>query len=256
MARSKTKGNKTYKVDQIGTQMKVQDLGQDENNTKCSECQGLEHEFMINCDTCGDWIHYECSELPSYMISQLVSVETNPFCCKTCTTDDPEITSHLKEVASSPKDSLASQLKSTTEELDNTKKELKEARETIDDLDRALNGHWTPVTSKANSEAENDENSNEILFKGPDDPLSNFFPFKLQIWGMNFRSTEEAYHYKHAIMQRRPDIAKKILDSKHAGHAKAISREILTDHASPWHRDKFRIMFELLRAKYDQCAEY
>ena len=38
----------------------------------CSQCKKDDHEFMIECSECKAWIHYQCTELPLYMIASLL----------------------------------------------------------------------------------------------------------------------------------------------------------------------------------------
>ena len=38
----------------------------------CSQSKKNDHEFMIECSECKAWTHYQCTELPLYMIASLV----------------------------------------------------------------------------------------------------------------------------------------------------------------------------------------
>ena len=40
--------------------------------SSCSQCKKDDNKFMIQCSDCKAWIHYQCTEHPLYMITNLV----------------------------------------------------------------------------------------------------------------------------------------------------------------------------------------
>ena len=47
-------------------------LNENENQNKsCEKCNNEDHDNMIECSECKKWIHYECTDLPPYMICSL-----------------------------------------------------------------------------------------------------------------------------------------------------------------------------------------
>ncbi len=95
-------------------------------------------------------------------------------------------------------------------------------------------------------------------FRGYQHPLSNHYPYDLCIWDKYFKSNEHAFFYKMAMDMENPSLAKKIQNARHAGAAKAMSKEI-ADEATRniWElSDGIEVMRELAFAKCQQCPEF
>lgn len=104
------------------------------------------------------------------------------------------------------------------------------------------------------------EHQNVVAFSGHENPLSNFYPCEpsLRVFGREHKSAEEAFQAQKAYDIGRDDIAENILNSKHAGAAKAIARdEIPKLHSEKWNQEKADdVMKEILDAKFDQVADF
>lgn len=104
------------------------------------------------------------------------------------------------------------------------------------------------------------EEQDIVAFSGHENPLSNFYPCEpsLQVFGRDFKSAEEAFQAQKAFDIGREDIAENIMNSKHAGAAKAIARdEIPKLHSEKWNLEKAdNVMKEILDAKFTQIADF
>ena len=96
-----------------------------------------------------------------------------------------------------------------------------------------------------------------VAFRTYQHPLSNQYLCELQYCGSVFKSIEHAFLWKMAEDFGRHVIADSIRNSKHAGAAQRISREISDDESRwKWERDNTALMEELLLLKLDQCAAF
>ena len=95
-------------------------------------------------------------------------------------------------------------------------------------------------------------------FRGYRSPLSNHYPFELDIWDQRFGSIEHAFFYKMAMDMGMPHKATEIQNARHAGVAKALSHFMAdeeTRHA--WERETgIPVMRELLYEKCRQCPDF
>ena len=51
--------------------------------SSCSQCKKYDNEFMIECNECKAWTHYQCTELPLNMIASLVNGRRK-YSCASC----------------------------------------------------------------------------------------------------------------------------------------------------------------------------
>lgn len=94
-----------------------------------------------------------------------------------------------------------------------------------------------------------------IKFRGHDNPLSNFYPCELDVFGVHCKSSEHAYQYRKAMELNKPDIALKILNAPTASDAKYISNSSL-EIDDRWHDIKDGVMFDVLTCKANQCSSF
>ena len=98
---------------------------------------------------------------------------------------------------------------------------------------------------------------NILAFKSYEHPLSNHFPCELEVFDNKFKSVEEAYFWRMSLEMGKPDLAKKIHESRHAGEAKKISKDIADDLTRlQWETDNVDIMEHLLAVKAKQCERF
>ena len=77
------------------------------------------------------------------------------------------------------------------------------------------------------------------------------------MFGEDFASVEYAYFWHMAKEFCKDDLAKEIKNSKHAGQAKRLSKQIADDEGRwEWERDHINVMKTLLAAKADQCIQF
>ena len=63
-------------------------------NTSCEKCNNEDHDNMIKYSDCEKWIHYECTDLPPYMICSLTKGRRK-YSCQNCV-DNDEISKYTK----------------------------------------------------------------------------------------------------------------------------------------------------------------
>lgn len=78
--------------------------------------------------------------------------------------------------------------------------------------------------------------------------LANFFPTQLQLQGVAFNSSEQAFQYVKACRNNAPELASLILKSKNAVEAKRIGKGI--EIKPKWDRTKEEVMKRILEAKF------
>ena len=94
-------------------------------------------------------------------------------------------------------------------------------------------------------------------FRGHTHPLSNQYPSQLTVYNKTFKSLEHAYLYRMAMEHGRSDLAELIQNTKHAGEAKRVGKELMDDDKRwEWENNNVSIMKSLLKAKAKQCPEF
>uniref|UniRef100_A0A8W8IUL8 NADAR domain-containing protein n=1 Tax=Magallana gigas TaxID=29159 RepID=A0A8W8IUL8_MAGGI len=89
--------------------------------------------------------------------------------------------------------------------------------------------------------------------RGHDNPLSNFFPCDLRVFGEHHKTAEHAYQLTKAIRSGNTDAAQKVRDAETALDAKRIGNSVKDPQG--WSDDKETVMEEIVTAKADQIAE-
>lgn len=92
-----------------------------------------------------------------------------------------------------------------------------------------------------------------VVFQGQDNPLSNFFPCDLRVFGEHHKTAEHAYQLTKAIRSGNTDAAQKVRDAETALNAKRIGNSVKDPQG--WSDDKETVMEEIVTAKADQIAE-
>ena len=83
-------------------------------------------------------------------------------------------------------------------------------------------------------------------------PLSNFYPCDVLFRGKKIKSAEHAIQWTKASDLSLNNIAQLKRDAKHAGVAKAISRDIPIENSKQWEESSQSIMQEILKNKLTQ----
>lgn len=94
---------------------------------------------------------------------------------------------------------------------------------------------------------------NCTTFAGPADPLSNFYQCEFEYSGIKVKSAEQAYQYKKAMQNGKPDIAKQILDTASPYEAKRLSKHIPCSRT--WERENIEVMAAIVDNKFSQVPE-
>lgn len=92
-----------------------------------------------------------------------------------------------------------------------------------------------------------------VVFQGQDNPLSNFFPCDLRVFGEHHKTAEHAYQLTKAIRSGNTDAAQKVRDAESALDAKRIGNSVKDPQG--WSDDKETVMEEIVTAKADQIAD-
>lgn len=94
-------------------------------------------------------------------------------------------------------------------------------------------------------------------FAGQADPLSNFFPTKLKIYGRTFPSSEHAYQWRKAIICKDYGLADSILTAPTASQAKYIAQRLNNNKKlSDCLAGRIEIMKEIIIQKFQQESTY
>ena len=51
---------------------------------ECMRCDSLNNDFMIECETCLSWTHYECAELSKDQVDNIAAIN---YTCSLCEID-------------------------------------------------------------------------------------------------------------------------------------------------------------------------
>lgn len=106
--------------------------------------------------------------------------------------------------------------------------------------------HFAPIYSGDEEEVE------EVCpFQGKGDVFSNFFPCKVHIFGMSFKSAEHAYQFKKAVDCGYSSAAREIKDAVDGPGAKMVAKRVTPD--SDWSISKIPVMRSIVRAKAESC---
>ena len=92
-----------------------------------------------------------------------------------------------------------------------------------------------------------------VVFQGKSNPLSNFYPCDLKVFGEHHKSAEHAYQLTKAIRAGNLDAAKKVREAATAFDAKQIGHKI-TD-PQDWSKEKEIVMEEIVSSKAEQIPE-
>ena len=93
------------------------------------------------------------------------------------------------------------------------------------------------------------EDPNIIAFQGAGDILSNFFPCRIQLWGMIFHSSEQAYQWRKAVLWHMDQIADQIMAAPTARDVKLLCSRALRGPPGNHDELKLSVMREVLQAK-------
>ena len=92
----------------------------------------------------------------------------------------------------------------------------------------------------------------KTLFKGHENPLSNFYPVHgLKVFGRYFNTSEAAYQYKKAVMMGNEDMAWKIEHSQTGIKAMQLGSKVRS--SEEWHTNKAKVMENVIHAKLKVC---
>ena len=93
-----------------------------------------------------------------------------------------------------------------------------------------------------------------VCFSGKENPLSNFFPTEIKVFGTTFKSAEHAYQHVKSIRSGDLNRAEAITKAETALDAKHIGNQVL--ESDSWINDKNNVMSEILDAKLKQCEQF
>lgn len=94
-----------------------------------------------------------------------------------------------------------------------------------------------PGHAPGSSDCRHEESpDNVVVFQGQDNPLSNFFPCNLRIFGEHHKSAEHAYQLTKVIRSGNTDAAQKVRDAETALDAKRIGNSVKDPQG--WSDDK------------------
>ena len=96
-----------------------------------------------------------------------------------------------------------------------------------------------------------------LLFRGPKDPLSAFYPHPLRYNDMNFSSAEQAYQFLKMLHHKIPQYMRdRLLKCRNAYDVKLTAAKLVPVSSSTWNDVKFTIMKDICYAKLKQCKRF
>ena len=102
------------------------------------------------------------------------------------------------------------------------------------------------------SEGLNKETEDSVcFFTVPFEPLNNWSPHKVDIWGIDFQTSEHAFQWKKFSVVE-PGIANEILLARSPYEVFKISKANKNKIPKDWAERKVMVMEEILRAKFEQ----
>ena len=87
----KNEQNTEIKTNQCNNEYQNENENQ---STCCEKCHNEDYDNMIECRECKKWIHYECADLPPYMLCSLTKGRRK-YSCRNCV-DKDEISKYTK----------------------------------------------------------------------------------------------------------------------------------------------------------------
>ncbi|KAK3086423.1 hypothetical protein FSP39_018255 [Pinctada imbricata] len=95
---------------------------------------------------------------------------------------------------------------------------------------------------------------NVVVFKGKDNPISNFFQCEIRVFGENHQSAEHAFQLTKAIRAGNLEAADKVRTSKTALDAKRVGNTIRTP--DKWETEQYEVMENIIYSKAEQVDEF
>ena len=139
-------------------------------STSCEICNNEDHDNMTECSECKKLIHYECTDLPPYMIYSLTKGRRK-YSCQNCV-DNDEISKYTKilkkneqhnegEINSTVNIDAQTEITTEQKEIENLKVLLEEKEHKINILEEAQWKNETTI-SAMKEEIENYKNEKQI----------------------------------------------------------------------------------------------
>ena len=151
--------DKNEEIQEQNTEAKTNQCNyQNENenqSTFCEICNNEDHDKMTECSECKKWIHYECIDLPPYMICCLTKGRRK-YSCQNCVNNDEisEYTKILKkkeqhnegESNSTINNDVQTEITTEQKEIENLKVLLEEKEHKINILEETQSKNETTIS--------------------------------------------------------------------------------------------------------------
>ena len=92
--------------------------------------------------------------------------------------------------------------------------------------------------------------NNGIAFEGPESYMSNLYPCKLIIYGVECNSAEQAFCHLKATVNKQPAAAVKILATTDPLTAKLIVKGVKV--SEEWTRNRLKVLEKVVKTKFEQ----
>lgn len=93
-----------------------------------------------------------------------------------------------------------------------------------------------------------------VCFSGKDNPLSNFFPTELKVFGQTYPSAEHAFQHIKSLRSGDLNRAEAVSKAETALDAKRVGGQVLESDA--WITSKDSVMREILESKLQHCSQF
>ena len=139
---------------------KYRNKNENENqSTSCEKHNNEDHDNVIECSERKKWIHYECTDLPPYMMCSLTEGRRK-YSCQNCV-DNDEIPKYTKILNKKKEKHNRKEITTEEKEIENLKVLLEEKEQKINILEetQSKNGRTISVMKE---EIENCKNKKQI----------------------------------------------------------------------------------------------
>jgi len=65
---------------------------------QCPLCVNANNDYMLQCSTCKNWLHYVCTQLPKYELAKYIHYKSRRFACQICILKDNKTTSCVENI--------------------------------------------------------------------------------------------------------------------------------------------------------------
>ena len=205
------------------------------------DCEKIQRENANKCLAAEE----ELDTLRKQLDSQRCKTESLENDIVKRTNDSDKMRLDLHQTQTSVQD-LQKQLEQRDKDLEESREEIQQLMQQIESSSDTKSYIWKDVVS-----------DKVVLVKGENNPLSNFYPCPMHVFGQEFASAEHSYQTKKCLDNDLYEAADIIKSQPTAKLSKSeADRLVPTDVSDNWESKSLPLMRYLLRTKKDSCNEF